>query len=330
MYSGLNNPLKTNQVIEHILSLVKNGTLPLNAQAPSINKIAVDLNVANETVVKAYRKLKENGIIRSVRGKGFFLASTDLSYDHRIVVLFDTFTAYKETLYNGMLERFGVNINLDIHFHHYNLRAFENLIKECNGKYTEYIILPYFNADIIPLLEQLPHEKLYLLDGWIRNYPCKGIYQDFGNDIYETLRTITNVTQKYRRFQFVYRHDIMHQVITDIHKGLVRYCKEMGLPFTDNKGIGCPSMEKGDAFLVIDDEYLVELVLQAENKHLILGRDVGIISYNETSLKKIAAGGISVISTDFRRMGYDIADMILTGNGEQLSNPCLFIDRSSF
>ncbi|WP_332913348.1 substrate-binding domain-containing protein [Algoriphagus boritolerans] len=42
-----------------------------------------------------------------------------------------------------------------------------------------------------------------------------------------------------------------------------------------------------------------------------LGRDIGVISYNDTPLKEILADGITTISTDFHQMGKTIAEQIL-------------------
>ena len=38
---------------------------------------------------------------------------------------------------------------------------------------------------------------------------------------------------------------------------------------------------------------------------------IGIISYNETPLKKVVENGITTISTDFKAMGKLLANMIL-------------------
>jgi len=44
---------------------------------------------------------------------------------------------------------------------------------------------------------------------------------------------------------------------------------------------------------------------------LVVGRDVGVISYNETPMKKIILDGITTISTDFEMMGRRVAEVIL-------------------
>ena len=47
----------------------------------------------------------------------------------------------------------------------------------------------------------------------------------------------------------------------------------------------------------------MNLIKISHEKKLKLGKDIGIISYNDTPLNKVLAGGIAVISTDFNKMG---------------------------
>lgn len=44
---------------------------------PSINDLSYELEIARETAEKAYRYLKQLGVIGSVPGKGYFIAQTD-------------------------------------------------------------------------------------------------------------------------------------------------------------------------------------------------------------------------------------------------------------
>jgi DNA-binding LacI/PurR family transcriptional regulator len=63
---------------------------------------------------------------------------------------------------------------------------------------------------------------------------------------------------------------------------------------------------------------------------LELGKDLGIVSNNETPLKGIVASGITTISTDFAQMGKTMAEMILNHQKQKLDNPFLMNNRNSF
>jgi DNA-binding LacI/PurR family transcriptional regulator len=60
-----------------------------------------------------------------------------------------------------------------------------------------------------------------------------------------------------------------------------------------------------------------------------LGKDIGIISYNDTPGKEILRDGITVISTDFENLGAKAAEMILEKKAIQQDNPFYVISRNS-
>ena len=61
----------------------------------------------------------------------------------------------------------------------------------------------------------------------------------------------------------------------------------------------------------MDDNELVIIVEHCMESGHELGKSIGVLSYNETPMKRIIANGISVISTDFAMMGVRAADYIL-------------------
>jgi DNA-binding LacI/PurR family transcriptional regulator len=90
-----------------------------------------------------------------------------------------------------------------------------------------------------------------------------------------------------------------------------------------------PDMElrSHDAYVIIEEMDLVNLVKQIRDKKFVLGKDIGIISYNDTPLKDLL--GITVISTDFQVMGETAAYMILKKKKEVVKNVFSFINRNS-
>ncbi|HMR83440.1 MAG TPA: substrate-binding domain-containing protein, partial [Niabella sp.] len=66
---------------------------------------------------------------------------------------------------------------------------------------------------------------------------------------------------------------------------------------------------------------LVTLIEKIKESKLQMGRDIGVISYNETPLKKLILQGITTISTDFEEMGRQAAQLILDGVKKQVEIP---------
>lgn len=52
-------------------------------------------------------------------------------------------------------------------------------------------------------------------------------------------------------------------------------------------------------YILPNDNDLVHLLKAAKTQKLIVGEDIGVISYNDTPLKEVVAEGITTISTDF-------------------------------
>ena len=88
-------------------------------------------------------------------------------------------------------------------------------------------------------------------------------------------------------------------------------------------------MKSGEAYFVPSDRNLVRLVKMAAEKNLELGKDVGIVSFNDTVLKEVVAGGITTISTDFQLMGQILARMIQERSSEKNRNHSSLIRRNS-
>lgn len=177
------------QIINSVLSRIEDGSLTLGSQLPSINQVAGDYNIARETVVKAFKNLQEHGVITPVQGKGYYVSSVEFNIKNRIFLFFDTFSAYKEVIYNALKDRFGADAFIDIYYHHFNFRMFEKLIRESAGNYQSYVIIPLENERLGEVLKILPADKLYLLD--IKPEPSgvnfTGVFQNFEEDIYQSL-----------------------------------------------------------------------------------------------------------------------------------------------
>jgi DNA-binding LacI/PurR family transcriptional regulator len=112
-------------------------------------------------------------------------------------------------------------------------------------------------------------------------------------------------------------------------KGFQRFCIENGVPFKMVKNIDLKTIQSKTIYLIYSDNELINLLKKIEKQNLVPGKDVGIISYDDTPMKEILAGGISVLSTDFKHMGNVAASFMNGAAFEQLSNPSKFILRNS-
>jgi len=321
---------KYRQIIEAIHLKINAGELKKGDQLPSLNHLCKQYGLSQDTVLMAYNELKTKGIITSQVGKGYFIQNENTDVKHNILLVFDRLTAYKEELYDSFKEALKKDGSEQIFFHHNNLKMFQTIIEGAVGEYSEYVIMPVDHPDAINLIGKLPVNKVFILDQGRKQY--KDLYpyvcQDFERDIYRILKKNVQLVNKYQRIVLVIRNLKSHY--KDIATGFRDYCRQHPVPCEIVSDIKSFEIGPRDAFVVVDDRDLDFLVRYSIEKKLILGSDMGIISYNETPLKGIVGPGITTISTDFARMGKSMVEMILNNQKSKTDNPFLMNTRSSF
>ena len=154
------------------------------------------------------------------------------------------------------------------------------------------------------------------------------VYQDYENDIYESLIEGYKKIVKYKKLVMVYPATSVYPYPKRIVHGFRKFCIEKSLDFEIIDEIYDDMiLKKGDLFVTIVEDDLVNLIHQIRDNEFEIGKDVGVLSYNETPLKDLL--GISVVSTDFKIMGETAAKMILNKEKGSVKNPFKFIDRES-
>ncbi|WP_299584541.1 GntR family transcriptional regulator [uncultured Sunxiuqinia sp.] len=318
---------KYRQIINSIYQGIINGNLKVGDKIPSLNQICHEFDLSRDTVMVAFNELKAKGIINSIPGKGYYINSTEVNVDQRIFLLFDELNAFKEDLYTSFLNSLDIKSNVDIYFHHFNFQVFKDLIMEAAGNYTSYVIMPAtfdFTADILSVL---PRENVYILDrkkADLEDYPV--VYQDFEADVYAALDSGKDLLQKYKKLVMVFPggKEPEGRMI-----GFKKYCEEHEINYEIVRSLINRPIEKGEAYFVPSDRNLVRLVKMATENKFTLGVDFGIVSFNDTMLKEVVAGGITTISTDFNLMGQTLAQMVSERSKAQTSNPATLIRRNS-
>jgi len=318
---------KYRQIINSIYMAISIGNLKMGDKIPSLNQICAEFELSRDTVMVAFNELKAKGIINSIPGKGYYIISTEIHLDQKIFVLFDELNVFKEDLYTSFLNSLDAKASVDIYFHHFNYQVFKNLIAESAGKYTAYVIMPAtfdYTADII---SRLPKDKVYILDRKkddLADYPV--VYQDFEKDVYDGLVDGAELLKKYSKLIMIFPGGKEPE---GRMLGFQRFCSEKGFKSEIIRNLLNKEMKSGEAYFVPSDRNLVRLVKMASEKNLQLGRDVGIVSFNDTVLKEVVAGGITTISTDFQLMGKTLAQMIQDRSSGKIRNQSALIRRNS-
>ncbi|AQS95280.1 transcriptional regulator [Polaribacter sp. BM10] len=331
---------KYQQIIDSIIHNISRDKLVMDQKIPSINMLSEEFNLSRDTVEKAYSILKERKIITSIRGKGFYISRTKLISKVNILFLVNKLSSYKLRTYNHFIDSIGANSHTDLHIYHCDETLFLNLIEKNKRAYDYFIIMPHFKTEdskhislpekVLKTIQKIPNEKLIILDNIKENIHDSliQIYQDFENDIYNALNEGVNKIKNYKKIILVYPEKAVYPYPRRILHGFRKFCVEHNLDFEIlDKIYDDMILIKGDLFITIEESDLVNLVKQAREDEFKLGKDIGVISYNDTPLKELL--GITVISTDFKVMGETAAEMILNKTKGKVKVPFNFIDRES-
>jgi len=332
---------KYQQIIDSIIHNISVGNLTMDEKIPSINMFSEEFYLSRDTIEKAYSILKERNIITPIRGKGYYVSRTKLLSKINILFLVNKLSSHKLKIYSHFIESIGTNSHTDLHIYHCNQNIFLNLLEKNKSAYDYYVIMPHFIDDdlkhnsfpnkVVKLIDKIPKNKLIILDNMkpdILNGSLGKIHQDFENDIYHALNEGLHGIKKYKKIVLTFPTKSVYPYPKRILYGFRKFCVEHNLDFEIiDRVYEDIILKKGDLFLTIEEADLVNLVKQVRENKLILGTDIGIISYNDTPLKELL--GITVVSSDFKVMGETAAQTILNKTECILKVPFNFIERES-
>lgn len=315
---------KYQQIVNAINEAISKNLLQKGSALPSVNNICKSNQLSRDTVFKAYSILKDNKVIESVPNKGYYVANET----KKVLLVLDTFKAYKEVLYHSFINKLPKNIITDVQFHHYNINNFKTIINNSVGKYFKYVVMNFDNEEVHKTVSKINSDNLLLIDWNIystsnNNY----VFQDFGKSFYKSLKEAENLFRKYKRIDFLYPTFTNHPIETVSF--FERFCKEFNFDYhiiTNPKDF---NVEKHIAYISVSDRILGVFLEQCRDKKLEPGIDVGFLSYNETPMKKFIYKGITVVSTDFKELGTKAAEFIIQDKSMQFYVPTSLTIRES-
>jgi DNA-binding transcriptional regulator YhcF (GntR family) len=320
------------QLANCIIKAITEGVLKENDVLPSINELSFEFDISRDTAEKGYKHLKKTGVLGSVPGKGYFVKNTELSQKLKVFLLFNKLSPHKKIIYDSFVASLGDLAAIDFYIYNNDFLFFKKLISQQKGDYTHYVIIPHFtegSENVSEIINTLPKDKLILLDkllpGVTGTYAA--VYENFEEDIYNALVQANEQLSKYHTIKIIFPEYTYHP--KEILEGFYRYCQQYAFNYKVVNHIGEEPIQKGEVFINLMENDLVILIERILAAGLKVGKDVGVISYNETSLKKIILNGITTISTDFQMMGEKTAQMILDPSTEHVAIPFYLTLRAS-
>lgn len=315
---------KYQQVVNAITLGLANNQFSKGDALPSVNEMCSKYSLSRDTIFKAYSILKTQGVIESVPNRGYYIANET----KKVLLVLDTFKAYKEVVYHSFVNNLPDNIITDVQFHHYNIDNFKTILNNSKGKYYKYIVMTFDDDEVPEVIANIANEKLLLIDWNIHSNKTNNyVFQDFGLSFFEALKDAVTVFRKYKKLIFLYPTFTYHpnETITYFKK----YVKLFNFDFEIITNPKLFSVEKNVAYISTSDRMLGKFLEQSREKKYEPGVDVGFLSYNDTPMKKFIYKGISVISTDFETLGTKAAEFVTESKSIKHYVPTKLILRDS-
>lgn len=320
------------QLANAIIKAIAEGKIQKDELLPSINELSFEFEISRDTAEKGYKHLKQIGVLGSVPGKGYFVKNTEVGQQLKIFLLFNKLSAHKKIIYDAFVTSLGEMASVDFYVYNNDFAFFKRLIHNKKNDYTHYVIVPHFldgGENAFELINTIPKEKLILLDKLVAGVGGKygAVYQNFENDIYAALEQSLEHLSKYHTIKIIFPEYTYHP--HEILKGFYRFCQQYAFNYKVVHDISNEPVKEGEVFINLMENDLVILIEKILATKLKVGKHVGVISYNETPLKKIILNGITTISTDFQMMGEKTAQLILEQSTEHIEIPFYLTLRAS-
>ena len=326
------------QLMSYITDQIRSGAYPPDKPMPSLNTMTIMTGLSKETVIKAYSHLCKEGMISSLPGKGYFVREGFLSGKPSLFVLMDKLSQHQQSIIDGLVETLGERADITIRMHYQDIYQFEAELGKALGRYDWYLVFPHFSIDgatqekALRLLNTIPQDKLVVLDRLIAGVSdaAGASYQSIEDDIPTMLMSAVDDIKKYDRLRYASLSVSLYgSLVAEI---IEKFCLGNFIPVQILQEVPL-DIQAGDLFFVSGsrlDRKLSELIRNMSNTGLTIGKDIGLICYNDFPLNEFILGGLTTLSTDFFQMGRTAAEMILSGRLSKIHCPCSLIRRNTF
>jgi len=298
------------KIVDGINAAIADNEFKKGDLLPSVNGLSAELGVARETVVTAYKNLKDRGIISSRHGIGFYVDNTNTKQKLKVALVLYAFHSFQEIFYNTFREALGEDVKIEVFFHHNNNKQFEQIISSITGKYGMYVVAPIHHKITQQVLLNIAPNKLLIIDRFEelgKHYSY--IAQEFYDTTLNVFEQLLNELKSYKKIVLFYRKD------TDYPKGIKKafqhFIKKHRIEGQIEKQYETHLLQKNCAYITIGNVDLWKLLKDAQRQNIEAGKDIGILSANDSPVKEIISGGITTFFADFDYMAKKAANYVL-------------------
>jgi hypothetical protein len=155
------------------------------------------------------------------------------------------------------------------------------------------------------LILVIPLEKPLPVYNTLPNQQYSAIYEDFENELTGILQSNNSLFRKYVQINLIFPRGSFFPI--EIISAFQKFSYDNNIKFQVNDKLKTENIKEKMAFVMLEDETMVQLLESSDKMNLVIGEQVGILAYGDSPLKKIIANGITVIDTsnkNFEQKGF--------------------------
>jgi DNA-binding transcriptional regulator YhcF (GntR family) len=318
------------QIVNIILSDIDNGIFKRGEMIPSINETSSEFYISRDTVEKAYKKLKEMGAVCSVRGKGYFVASSSKGQSMKILLISEYLGSETKYLYELLKTTLNKFEETEVFIHAGNPDFLCKSIQTHIGLYDYYVLLsnPECHSDKMKeALELIPSSKLIYIQKSIIS--SREVAASFEYDESQLRKQLESMFEVFYRYDKIYMGTPEKVFFNPLYIGILNF-------FFDNKikveilpDLDALEVNKGELFIPGCDEELYAILNKCSSNNFIPGREVGVIGLTNSPLIEFIGGGITVLCTDFNQICRGVISVIRGEIKETVGVGYKFVRRAS-
>lgn len=219
---------KHEQLVQGVINAIDEKIIVRGDMLPSVNTMISELGFARETIMKAYRELKDRGIIEAKNRLGYYVANEDTDQTLKVALMMFGFDTFQEIFYQNFRNGLGDNVHLDVFFHHNNIEVFDTILNHIRGKYGMYVVSPIPHPKTKELLQSISLNKFLMYD---RYEPIEGdfnyVTQEFADSSYRIFTELAERLSDFDEFLFFYQPNSM--IPFEILKAFKKFLKDYNI-----------------------------------------------------------------------------------------------------
>ena len=319
---------KHDQLVNGIINAINDKVLSQGSMLPSVNKMYGELGFASKTIVKAYKELKDRGLVESKNRLGYFVINEATEQTVKVALLMYAFHPFQQTFYNTFRSALGENIQVDVFFHHNNMSVFETILGNIRKQYGMYVIAPIPHPSMKQILKTIPENKLLIVDRFEElERPFSHVTQEFEISTYMGLKELAESIRKFEEMILFFQPNSDYPI--EVKRAYEKFLSDYNIKGRVENSYEKGSLKKDAVYFTIGDSDLWAILKDCKNEGLEVGKDLGIFSNNDGPVKEIICGGITTLSTDFALMAQKAAEYVLNREKVEVVIPTILTRRKS-